>query len=353
MRIAFLISGRRAPSTRFRVLQYLPHLRAMGVACDLYASRPEKYRRAAGLGWRGSALVRRAAWWAQLALARGRSRIGRRIDVVFVEREVLAEESLWFERRFRELAPRLVLDVDDAIHLQRPRKMAALSQLADQVIAGNSYLADAFRAAATREPIVLPTCIDAARYRPRVEHASAARPVIGWIGTPSNLPYFAPVLGALRALAAERDYELRIVTERRAARESLDWRGIPVAWRAWSEPTEIDELRQFDVGLMPLIDDPWTRGKCGLKAIQYLAVGVPAVVSPVGANREVVLDGQCGYWADDPHEWLDRLRRLAGDAKLRSRLGAAGRGHVERNYSVAAHLETWIEAVRGPAPPRD
>ena len=171
------------------------------------------------------------------------------------------------------------------------------------------------------------------------------------MGAPWNGAYFEPILGALRNLSGEREYELRLVTDERAPRFTLDWQGIPVVWRRWASATEAADVREFDIGLMPLVDDPWTRGKCGLKAIQYLAAGVPAVVSPVGVNREIVRDGQNGYWAATPEQWLDRLRRLLDDPSERARLGAKGREHVERHYSIQAWFEPWLKAVLGRSSP--
>lgn len=344
MRILCLISGWQTPSSRFRVLQYLPHLRRLGHTCHVAPSRPAKYERYRWLGWRGSEALRRA----KRVVDVWRAAFGR-YDAVLVERELFDDDQSWGEHALRRVAERLVLDVDDAVFQLHPRKFERIVPWFDTIVAGNEGLAEWMRPRNPRT-VVIPTCVDLGQYA--VKRAeSPERPVIGWMGTRSNLRHLALVAEPLRRLAERNDFELRIVTNadltpltirQEAGWQAIDFRAVP-----WSAESEVESLRGFDVGLMPLVDDPWTRGKCGLKAIQYLAVGVPAVVSPVGVNRQIVPDGECGYWAETSEQWFGRLSDLLDDPQLRARLGGAGRAHVERQYSVASQLDRWIAAVSG------
>jgi glycosyltransferase involved in cell wall biosynthesis len=346
VKLLCLISGWQTPSSRFRVLQYVPHLRGAGHVCHVAAARPAKYEHYAAIGWRASGALRRV----NRAVDVLRASAGR-YDAVLVERELFDDDQSWGERLLRRVARRLVLDVDDAVFLLHPRKFERIAPWFDQIVAGNGALA-AWLHARNPATTVIPTCVDLSLYPPAAE-ARGDVPVVGWMGTRSNLRHLKLLAEPLRALAAERRFELRLVTNAGVTAEELrqatGLHGVDVRLAVWSAAGEVDDLRCFDIGLMPLVNDDWSRYKCGLKAIQYLAVGVPAVVSPVGVNRDIVLDGVCGYWADGPGEWSERLGRLLDDRTLRARLGAAGREHVERNYSLSAHFEAWVEAVRGPA----
>jgi glycosyltransferase involved in cell wall biosynthesis len=334
MRLLFLISGRQIPSSRFRILQFIAHLQARGHTPVVAASRPPKYRGWPVLGNRLSQFPRVLFRLADL----GRAWRGK-FDVVVLERELFSGSGSWrMEHWFRRLAQSVVLDVDDGLHLDHPRKFAALATMADVVVVGNRLLADQ---AALHNPhaVVVPTVVDTDRYRPREAAAAAGGPlVLGWTGTAANIPYLAPILPALRQVARKRSVELRVIAERDAELLALDLTGIPVRFQPWREATEAEDLLGFDIGLMPLASDPWSRAKCGLKVLQYMACGIPALASPVGVNTEIIQDGDNGLLADGPQTWADHLWRLAADPALRARLGAAGRRTVENRYSIHTAL---------------
>lgn len=338
MKILYLISGKRTPSSRFRVLQYVPHLRALGHRCHVAASFPPKYEHLPWIGWRASTWLRKS-----LRVADALRGAAGRYDIVYLQRELFHDNSLWGERMFRRLARTLVFDFDDAIFQEHPRKFADIVPRCNLVIAGNEALAERARALNPRT-IVIPTCVDLQRYPPRDAHADGP-PVVGWIGTSSNLKYLEIAAEGLRRLAAERRFRLRIVCDRPELASRLPLEGVAVEAAPWSESSEIAELMRFDVGLMPLADDEWTRYKCGLKAIQYLAIGIPAVVSPVGVNREIVRPDIEGYWATTPDEWHAALARLLDDAELRRRLGTAGRETVAARYAIASQLPAYVAAL--------
>jgi glycosyltransferase involved in cell wall biosynthesis len=146
----------------------------------------------------------------------------------------------------------------------------------------------------------------------------------------------------LQQLARERRFRLLVIGV-----EDYQLEGVHVECRAWRRDTEVEDLWPMDVGIMPLSDDPWARGKCAMKAIQYMGVGVPAVVSPVGANREVVADGLTGFHASSDEEWVRVLGRILDDANLRSRMGAEARRRVETRYSAEVQAPRVAELLRG------
>lgn len=275
-------------------------------------------------------------------------------DVAFVYREAALLGPAWIERRLAAREP-LVFDFDDAIYLRdasaanarwralKPAgKAEELCRLATHVTVGSAFLAEFARAHA-RAVTVVPSTIDTALYplRPR---PSNPRPVVGWTGSHTTWPHLLTVQPALLRLRREIDFELRVVGAGAVSVPGLDVRSVE--WRA---ETEADDLRPMDVGLMPLPDDEWSRGKCGMKALQYMALGIPPVVSPVGANREIVRDGVDGFHARDQDEWVERTLRLLRDEPLRQEMGARARDHVEEGYSAAVQVPRVAALLHGVA----
>jgi glycosyltransferase involved in cell wall biosynthesis len=195
-------------------------------------------------------------------------------------------------------------------------------------IAGNRFL---WSQAPRKMPtLIQPTPVDADRYAPKTEIPERGR-AVGWIGTASNLPYLSVVSAALADLAARRgDLVFRVIGP-----EPPPIPGVEVVRVPWSEAGESAALRELDVGIAPLTDDPWSRGKCSFKALQYMAAGIPVVASPIGMNADVVADGVTGYHAGGAREWTSYLDRLLSGPVLRESMGRAGRRRVERLYDVA------------------
>jgi glycosyltransferase involved in cell wall biosynthesis len=222
--------------------------------------------------------------------------------------------------------------------LKRPGKAAAVCALASAVTVGNDTLAAFARRHAARVEVI-PTTIDTDVYRV-VGREPNARPVVGWTGSPTTARYLLSLAPALRRLRALHDFELRVVGAT-VAMPGLDVRCVP--WRADSEP---DDLRGFDVGLMPLDDDEWARGKCAAKALQYMALGIPPVVSPVGASAVVVRDGVNGFHASSSDDWVHRLAVLLAEPALRVRLGSAARQTVLDHYAAVVHAPRLAALLR-------
>jgi glycosyltransferase involved in cell wall biosynthesis len=260
-----------------------------------------------------------------------------RFPVYWIQKKLLPR------RQVRALARsgHLVFDFDDAIwttekgrrsFFARWRTEARLRSVlrhSTAVLAGNEYLAAYARRHNPRVAVV-PTVLDTERY-PARQHGPRQVLTLGWIGHSVNFPYLAALGPVLRAFAAQCPARLLVVADR-----DFELDGVEVVNRRWSESGEIADLLDMDVGLMPLADDEWARGKCGFKAVQYMAAGVPPVASPVGMNRDLVSDGQDGFLPEAEAEWLEALRRLHADAGLRERMGRAAREKVQQRYSLAA-----------------
>ncbi|MEM7310972.1 MAG: glycosyltransferase family 4 protein, partial [Planctomycetota bacterium] len=290
------------------------------------------------------------------ARARGRAR-ARRYDVVWVEKELFPWLPALADLALGRFAKRLVLDYDDAVfhrYDQHPRalvrrvfgrKIDALMRAADLVLVGNSYLGDRARAAGAKRVEHLPTVVDTERYAVPSE-APAPAPTIGWIGTPRTAAYLERVAPVLASVCSASGARVRLIGAGPDALGEIEG----VERRPWSAESEVADLQDIDVGIMPLPDEPFERGKCGYKLVQYMACGKPVVASPVGANRDIVEHGGNGFLADGEDEWSNALSQLVLQPALRRRLGAAGRGLVERRYSLESAGERfagWLHEVAG------
>jgi glycosyltransferase involved in cell wall biosynthesis len=253
-------------------------------------------------------------------------------------------------RLFARFSHRRVFDVDDAIYVRKPRrlgdlpdespwrkqKFAATCRWVDAVAAGNDVLAGVARASA-KEIVVLPTSIDTATYQPSFAGLEDA-PTIAWIGSPENLIYLDMIRPALARLSKRHPtLRLRVICS-----EFPNWSDVIIERVPWSSATEAHALAGAHIGVMPLTDDAWSRGKCAFKLLQYMAAALPCVASPVGANTEAVLDGVTGFHAANVDEWQRSLEQLLVSPSLRARLGAEGRAHVEERYSMRNYRSNYL-----------
>jgi glycosyltransferase involved in cell wall biosynthesis len=254
---------------------------------------------------------------------------------------------------------RRVFDFDDAIYVRKPRrlgepadesawrkqKFAATCRWADTVAAGNEVLAAAARPSA-REIVILPTSIDVACYQPSA--ARADEPIrIVWIGSPENLVYLEMIRPALARLTKRHPtLRLRVICS-----QFPDWADVAIEKVEWSSATEAHSLAAAHIGIMPLTDDAWSRGKCAFKLLQYMAAALPCVASPVGANMEAVLDGVNGFHAGNVDQWEQSLEKLIGSPELRARFGAKGRERVQQRYSMRSYRAGYLALLSKLAEP--
>ncbi len=321
MRFLFIVQSLRGASSRYRALQFIPWLARAGAAVEV-AAAPSN-------------------WFERRRLC---ARAGE-FDLVFLQKRTFDRVCLALLRR---RARRLVFDVDDAIWARddgsRSRKRAArfasACRAADAVFAGNDYLAEA-AAAHARRVETFPTVVDLARYPDAPSETDPNHFTLGWIGGRGTLPYLEAIAGVIDSLADDiPGLRLKVICDRFPRLER-----VPVVETRWSEETEAAELASIDVGLMPLPDNAWTRGKCGLKILQYFAARRPAICSPVGVNAELVIPGETGLHASSAAEWRDAMRALAADPSARRRMGAAGRARVAECYSLEALAPRWTQTL--------
>jgi len=275
----------------------------------------------------------------------------READVVVLHQIKL---SAMEARLFASFSRRRIFDVDDAIYVRKPRqlgdapddsrwrkrKFAATCRWVDVVAAGNDVLAGVARASAPAV-MVLPTSIDTAAYQPTTATA-ADPPTIVWIGSPENLVYLEMIRPALARLTTRYPtLKMRVICSR-----FPDWPLINVERIAWSSATEAKELAAAHIGVMPLTDDEWARGKCAFKLLQYMAAALPCVASPVGANTEAVIDGFNGFHARTVDDWERHLEALIRSPELRARFGASGRAHVESRYAMRTYQARYLELLQ-------
>ena len=323
LRVAAYTGGVDVPSARFRVRAYLPHLANAGIAVTEFPARSGTYP--AGAAWR------RSFWFGRrLAEALAGAPRSRRYDLVLFQRELLSTfvtaEPLYGR-------PRL-LDVDDAIWLHRRGSFALrLAQRCDAVICGNRYLVDYFSAAG-RETYLLPTGVDTERFVPKAPTVTD-RPIIGWSGSSANLRYLEALDGALAAIFKRRPHaRLRVISDRAPRFDRVP--AGAVDYVPWSPSVEVVALQDLSLGLMPLADSEWARGKCAFKMLTYMACGVPVVVSPVGVNAEILRTANVGFGAQASDEWVGAIEVLLGDQGLAAQMGRTGRELVESSYSISA-----------------
>jgi glycosyltransferase involved in cell wall biosynthesis len=341
-----------AASTRQRLLQYVPALQAAGIDLDFRPLLDDEY--VAGLVT-GKRYERRRIAAAYLRRLRELN-FGHLGDLVFVYAELLPWLPSAFERLLLRRAPPIIYDMDDAFfhtydrHRSRVvraivgKKFEPLLRSATACICGNAYLRNyASRFCSHTE--IIPTVVDTDRYTPAPK-STAGLPVIGWIGSPSTWRYVRPLVPLLEELVTSGHARVKVVGAGTAA-TSDGFRGLELV--EWSEHSEIEHLQSFDVGIMPLPDDDWARGKSGYKLIQYMACGLPVVASPVGVNREIVCDGENGFLASNAQDWRTSLQRLIGDVELRSRLGKEGRTRAVAEYSLRAHAPRFVEILTNAA----
>lgn len=337
-RVAFFTQGVSVPASRFRVEQLVPAL-AAHIECTVLPAAPSVYGDLASGklhgGWRALAQpLSILSRYRQLERIAGH-------DIVWMQRPMVQYGFTAFERYVSARKP-TVFDFDDAIFHNKwgleARKLRRIIDAARHVVVGNPYLAE-FVGAPDKTSII-PTVVDERRYAPRVDPDGPF--TIVWTGLSSNIKELAPHARALRRVLAETGGRLVIISDR------LDRSGLadlPIDYVPWSPEVEVAALARGHVGVMPIADTPYNRGKCGFKLIQYMARAIPVVASPVGANRDIVRQGIDGFHAVTPDDWTEALRRLARDVELRRRMGASARQRVEDAYSVTAVVPRYLAVV--------
>jgi glycosyltransferase involved in cell wall biosynthesis len=336
---------RLGASSRVRFLQFLPALEREGFTFDVRPLLDNDYVRSLYGGPPVGAPRLLTAYVRRLNALRRRLKY----DVVWLEKEAFPYLPAWFDIARLQGMP-YVVDYDDAwFHRYEGRwfspligrKIDQVMQVAHTVVAGNDYIARRAREAGAHRIEIVPSTIDLDRYRDLPASPAHESLTVGWIGIPLNAHYLSVVAPALRVVP---DVTLHVV----GGAVPAELTGIAAETFAWSEETEVARIADFDVGIMPLTDTPWERGKCAYKLIQVMAAGKPVIASPVGANRQVVRHGVNGFLAETTDQWADALRQLA-DPELRRRMGEEARKTVAEQYSTAVVIPRLAAILRAAA----
>lgn len=323
MKVLFLIVDRDGTSSRCRVLQFLPLLDKEGIQYRV-EEIPDTKREKRSL----------------LDLAR-------EYEVTFLQKRLFGRSNLDLLRR---RARRLVFDFDNAVMYRdfpkepyssnRMRRFSRTIRTADLVIAGNDYLLEEAQKYTTRV-IAIPTVLDQERYLPKV-HGPKNIFTLGWIGSENTLFYLKKLKSVLQILSARfKNLEVKIVSDL-----FLDFSDVRLIKKTRQYDEEIEDLHSFDIGLMPLDDDLWSRGNCGFNVLQSMVVGLPVVCSPIGVNRKIVQHGKNGFWAFDEEAWVIHISGLIENSNLRIQMGEEARKTVLDGYSLQRHGGEWVDALK-------
>ena len=339
--------GPQAASHRVRLSQFQPGLAAAGIELQIQSLLDDAYLQRSFKGERPSLRALLSAYVCRIHALRHANRF----DLVIAYGDLLPYLPSFIERKLLKVP--FIYDCDDAFFLKYRNRRLRLFQpfLADKidrlmaaaegVTAGNAWLANYARGFNTNVS-VLPSVVDTDQFRPCTypqSKFSGSSFTVGWIGSPSTAPYLRLLIEPLKLLARERPVCLIVV-----GGPAPEIAGVEVIERPWSLEHEVSVIQGFDVGVMPLPNNLWTRGKCAYKLIQCMACAVPVIASKVGANLEVV-PTECGLLVDSSHEWVEAFRKLASDKLLRQRMGTAARQWVEQHYSLRISLPILADVI--------
>ena len=341
----------KGPNVRFRLECYLPYLEQAGIRYKVRSFASERFYQI---------LYKRGYFFRKLffTLSGYFTRLfhffdSLGYDVICVLREVSPFGPTVFPYLWKFFGKRVIYDFDDAIYLRnmsqvnrmvaflkRPANTMVFIQSSQRVIAGNNHLARYARRY-NFNTVMIPTPIDTAHFTP-ARNGNRQKICIGWSGSWTTLQHFYRVKGELRKLT-QRYPSVHIKV---FGTQVANIPGVPLKALDWSLESELEQLRGFDIGIMPLPYDEWSRGKCGFKLLMYMAFGIPTVSSPVGVNIEIIQDGENGFLASTGEEWIKKLSLLIMDPLLRQRIAAAGRKTVEEKYSVAKWGPEFVKALQ-------
>jgi len=274
-------------------------------------------------------------------------------DLVYIFREAALLGPPLFEKLVYQTQVPIVFDFDDAIfvtyrspsngylsYLKFAGKTKSICRMAAHVMVGNPYLAEYARQV-NDQVTIIPTTIDTDKYKPLARSSSNDIPVIGWTGSYSTVQHLDTLRSALEKLAKTQRFRLHVI-----GASDYQLEGIDIQTTRWRSETEVEDLSNIDIGVMPLPNDAWSKGKCGLKALQFMALGIPTICSPVGVNVDIIRDNENGLLAESEDEWVEKLTMLLESSQLRERLGQAGRATVEEKYSARTQAPRVYEIFR-------
>jgi len=354
MKILFLtLYPEQIASTRYRVYQFIPYLKKNGFKCtvipaisqDVFLKLHSSKKISDKFHYQFIEFINRLN-----AILRAR-----KYDVVFVQKGLLSLRLKGLPEILLVIAKKIVFDFDDFVNLWPPQKMPGYLSFLEDVnqiprlikyakynIVGNKYLRD-YALAYNSNVSVIPTSIDTNRFYLKEKVSNSNEVTIGWIGSSNTINYLDIIKNSIKEIAKKYNIKFKIIADK-----SISLDGVNCIFKEWKHEEEVEDLHSLDVGIMPLVDNEFTLGKCGLKALQYMASGIPCVLSPVGINKEIVAHGVDGFYADTDDEWIQKLNLLIKDKDLRLEMGLLARKKVEDVYSLkinAPKLKKILENV--------
>jgi glycosyltransferase involved in cell wall biosynthesis len=341
----------QAPSQRFRFEQYLHEFKRNNFEIDYQSFLNEET-------WE---IFYKKGYWLKKVTGIIKGLLGRflliltihRYQIVFIHREACFIGDAFFEYLYSKRNKNIVFDFDDAIWLydvskandalgwlKKPEKTSKIISYSKLVISGNAYLAN-YAIKYNSNVIIIPTTIDTNYHLKKKNISNNHKITIGWTGSSTTNRHLESLLPVLKNLKAKFSEKITFVM---ISNSPLDDSSLLIEYKPWNKETEIDDLSQFDIGIMPLPDDEWAKGKCGFKGLQYMALEIPTVMSPVGVNTEIIQDGENGFLAATEQDWIEKLSLLIESPELSEKIGKAGRKTVVEKYSVEANKQKYLEA---------
>ncbi|MEN8134879.1 MAG: glycosyltransferase family 4 protein [Thermodesulfobacteriota bacterium] len=354
IRLACFIQGKQVPSSRFRILGYIKHLESRGITCTIF---PPLF--CGKYGWVPSFArgplhivfkrISQICCYFPLRLFQILSADLSKFDVVLIQKSLMDwPNSRILEKLIKSKNRNIIFDIDDAefanienVNFFSDKYVMEISSISRVVIAGNEFLKGHFKKKC-KEVVVLPTTVDENRFSPKNRQEEVTS-CVGWTGTSSNFRYLFKLTPVFEKLAKNTNVKFLIISNKNYIQELAH---IPnMTFTKWNVNHEVEQLHNIDIGVMPLENDLWTRGKCAFKLVQYQSIGIPSVVSPVGANKEIQKEGVTGYFAQNNSEWLEKLTELVENQKLRETVGFNARENFLSTLSIGSNVREIAKII--------
>ncbi len=319
-RILFIIKNENEASSRFRVSAYLPYLKN-DFECEIFYSEYNNKKIPKFL----RSIIKRVRFLKLILNVT-------QYDILFMQRPMSSDKkkSTNFEHMMAKLNPNIIFDFDDALFVQNEEKIISLIKLSKNVICGNNYLAH-FSKQYNPNTFIVPTTIDTSKFTPSTEKKDII--TLGWTGTSGNYVNFSDqLLDAIKKILSDNNNIKFLFICDRKPPEKFDF---PYDFIYWAKESEVKDLQKIDIGLMPLIDSPWTRGKCGFKLIQYGSIAIASIGSDVGVNSEIIIDSQTGYLIKNEDEWMNKIQELVTNINSRVQMGINARKKIEQDFDTS------------------
>lgn len=354
-KILFLVAHRpgRSPGQRFRFEQYLSFLTDNGFSYEfsyLINESDDKFFYQKGHYLKKFLILIKSLFIRYKDIKRAKN-----FDIVFIYRDAVMFGSVFFEKRIKKTRVKMILDFDDAIWLmdisegnrnlrwlKRPEKTAEIASICDMVIVGNQYLAD-FSLQYNKNVAIIPTTLETNSFQRSSPYILREKICIGWTGSLTTLKHLEIALPFLKKIKEKYGDLIRfkVIADAPFSNQDLDFE-----FCRWNKENEIEDLCDIDIGIMPLPNDDWAKGKCGFKGLQYMAMEIPAVMSPVGVNTEIINEGVNGFIASDIYSWVEKLSLLIDSFELRKQIGKSGRKTIVEKYSFDSQKDRYLELFK-------